>query len=44
LPLLASLEEISTCGELGCFLEAGDRDGLEDDLADKAASNGFVLS
>ena len=39
LPLLASLEERSTCGVLGCFL------GVEDEefLADKATRNEFVL-
>jgi len=35
--LLASLEERSTYGELGCFLEAGDRDDFEEDvLVDEA--------
>jgi len=44
LPLLASLEERSTHGVLGCFLGAEDRDGLEEGfLADKAAENGFAL-
>ena len=42
--LLASLEKRFTCRELGCFLRAEDRDGLEeDDLADEAASDVFVL-
>ena len=44
LPLLASLKEKSTHGELGCFLGAGDRDSLkEDNLADKATRNIFAL-
>ena len=44
LPLLASLEERSTHGELGCFLGARDRDDLEEGfLADKAARNEFAL-
>jgi len=44
LPLLASLEESSTCREFDCFLRAGNRDGLEeDDLADKAAGDVFAL-
>jgi len=42
--LLASLEERSTCGVLGCFLEAGDKDNLEKGfLADEAARDRFVL-
>jgi len=42
--LLASLEERSTNREFGCFLEAGDGDGLEKDvLADEAARDGFAL-
>ena len=42
--LLASLEERSTHRELNCFLEAGDRDGLEEDiLVDEAARNRFIL-
>ena len=42
--LLASLEERSTCGGLGCFLVAGDGDGLEKGfLADEAARDGFAL-
>ena len=44
LPLLASLEERSTRRVLGCFLGAGDRDGLEEVfLADKTAGVGFAL-
>ena len=44
LPLLASLEERFTYGEFGCFLKAGDEDGLEkNDLADKATSDVFSL-
>ena len=39
LPLLASFEERSTCGVLGCFLGVGDGDGL----ADEAAGDGFAL-
>jgi len=42
--LLASLEERSTCGVLGCFLGVGDRDGLEEGfLADEAARDRFAL-
>ena len=42
--LLASLEERSICGELGYFLEVGDRDNLEEGfLADKATKDRFVL-
>jgi len=42
--LLASLEKRSTCGVLGCFLEVGDKDDLEEEfLADKAAGDGFAL-
>jgi len=42
--LLASLEEKSTHGEFDCFLGAGDRDGLEENvLADKTARDGFIL-
>jgi len=45
LPLLASLKEKSTHGELDCFLGAEDRDSLkEDNLADEATRNIFVLS
>jgi len=44
LPLLASLEERSTHRELGCFLEAGDKDNLEEGLlADKTTGDGFAL-
>jgi len=44
LPLLASLEERSTRGVLGCFLGVGDGDGLEEGfLADEAAEDGFAL-
>jgi len=44
LPLLASLEERSTCRELGCFLEVEDGDDFEKRfLADEAARNGFAL-
>jgi len=44
LPLLASLEERSTCGVLGCFLGVGDRDDLEEGfLVDKAARDMFAL-
>ena len=44
LPLLASLEERSTRGVLGCFLGAGDGDGLEEGfLADEAAGDRFAL-
>ena len=43
-PLLASLEERSTHGVLGCFLRAGNRDGLEEGfLVGKAAGDRFVL-
>jgi len=41
--LLASLEERSTHGVLGCFLEARDRDDLEEVLADKATRDVFAL-
>jgi len=42
--LLASLEERSTCGELGYFLGAGDGDDLRKEfLADKAAGDEFAL-
>jgi len=42
--LLASLEERSTHGVLGCFLGVGDGDGLEEGfLVDKAARDGFAL-
>jgi len=44
LPLLASLEERSTYGVLDCFLEAEDRDDLEEEfLVDEAARDGFAL-
>ena len=43
LPLLASLEERSTCGELGCFFRAKDRDNLEGDLVDEATKDVFDL-
>jgi len=44
LPLLASLEERSTYREFDCFLEAGDRDGLEGDiLVDEVAEDEFAL-
>ena len=43
LPLLASLEERSTHGVLGCFLEARDRDDLEEVLADEATRDVFAL-
>ena len=44
LPLLVSLEERSTHGVLGCFLGAGDGDGLEEGfLVDEAAKDGFAL-
>ena len=44
LPLLASLEERSTHGVLGCFLGVGDGEDLEEGfLADEAAEDGFVL-
>ena len=44
LPLLASLEERSTRRVLGCFLEAGDGDGLEEGfLVDKATGDEFAL-
>jgi len=42
--LLASLEERSTYGELGCFLGVKDGDDLEEGfLADKATGDEFVL-
>ena len=44
LPLLASLEERSTCGVLGCFLGAGDEGNLEEELlVDEAARDEFAL-
>jgi len=42
--LLASLEERSTHGVLGCFLGAGDRDDLgEEFLADEVTRAEFAL-
>ena len=44
LPLLASLEERSTHGVLGCFLGAGDGDDLEEEfLVDRVAGAEFAL-
>jgi len=44
LPLLASLEERSTHGVLGCFLGAGDGDNLEGRFfVDEAAGDRFAL-
>jgi len=44
LPLLASLEERSTHGELGCFLGAENEDNFEKEvLADEATRDGFAL-
>ena len=44
LPLLASLEERSTCRVLGCFLEVGDRDDLEGKfLVDEATRGIYAL-
>ena len=44
LPLLASLEERSTCRVLGCFLGAGDEDDLKEELlVDKATGDEFIL-
>ena len=44
LSLLASLEVRSICGELGCFLEVGDKDDLEEGfLVDEATKDGFTL-
>ena len=44
LPLLASLEERSTYGVLGCFLGGEDGDDLEEEfLADEAAGDRFAL-
>jgi len=41
---MASLEERSTRGVLGCFLGVGDGDGLEEGfLVDKAARDKFAL-
>ena len=42
--LLASSEERSTYSELGYFLEAGDKDDLEEEfLADEATGDRFAL-
>ena len=42
--LLASLEERSTYGVLGCFLKVGDGDNLEKEfLVDEAAGAEFAL-
>ena len=44
LPLLASLEERSTHGELDCFLGVGDGDGLEENiLVDETTGDVFAL-
>jgi len=44
LPLLASLEERSTCKVLGCFLGAGNGDGFKEGfLVDGAARGVFAL-
>ena len=44
LPLLASLEERSICRVLGCFLGAGDKGNLEEELlVDEAARDKFAL-
>jgi len=44
LPLLASLEERSTCGILDCFLGVEDGDDLEKKfLVDEAVRDGFAL-
>jgi len=44
LPLLASLEERSTCRVLGCFLGVGDRDDFEKGfLVDGATGGVFAL-
>jgi len=38
------LEKRSTCRELGCFFEVGDKDGLKGDvLVDKTAGDVFAL-
>jgi len=38
------LEKRSTCRELGCFFEVGDKDDLKEDvLVDKTAGDGFAL-
>jgi len=41
--LLASLKEKFTHEEFDCSLGAGNRDGLEGDLADKATRDVFAL-
>jgi len=42
--LLASLEEKSTCRELGCFLRVGDRNDLKKNiLVDETVEDGFAL-
>ena len=41
--LLASLEEKSTHGVLGCFLEVGDKDDFKEVLADETAGDVFTL-
>jgi len=42
--MLASLEERSTYGKLGCFLGAGDKNNFEEEiLADKVVRDGFAL-
>ena len=41
--LLASLEEKSTHGVLGCFLEVGDKDDFKEVLADETAGDVFAL-
>ena len=44
LPLLASLEERFTYGELGCFLRVEDGDDFEERfLVDEIARDGFAL-
>jgi len=44
LPLLTSLEERSTHGELGCFFRAGDEDDFKEEvLVNKAARDEFAL-
>ena len=41
--LLASLEERSAHGELGCFLGVGNRDDFEEVLVDKTTGDVFAL-
>jgi len=41
--LLASLEERSTCGELGCFLGAENGDNFKGVLVDETARDEFAL-